>query len=113
NLGSGETNITDGGPSGIGDKFLQVTSTGIGTAGSRLITFNTTQWIGDYNSAGVGAISMDLKYISLGNAMTDIQPIRLVIFNRLTSTGYASTDSVAGGAFVLPNDGAWHHWTFT
>jgi len=106
-------NVPDGGPSATGDKFLQVTSTGLGSAGSRLITFNTTQWAGNYNSAGVGAISMDLKYISLGDPMTDIRPIRLAIFNPLTFTGYASTDSVPGGAFVLPNDGAWHHWVFT
>jgi hypothetical protein len=107
------SNVADGGPNGAGDSFLQVTSTGVGTGGSRLITFNTTQWIGDYNMAGVGAISMDLKFISLGDPTTDIRPIRLAIFNPLTDTGYASTDSVPGGAFVLPNDGAWHHWTFT
>jgi hypothetical protein len=107
-------NVPDGGPSGTGDKFLEVTSIGPPNgAGSRLITFNTTQWAGNYNSAGVGAISMDLKFISLGDPELDIRPIRVVIFNPLTFAGYASTDNVPGGAFVLPNDGAWHHWTFT
>ena len=106
-------NVPDGGPNGMGDKFLQVTSTGVGTAGSKLITFNTTQWAGNYNSAGVGSISMDLKYISVGDPMADVHPIRLAIFDPLTFTGYSSTDSVPGGAFMLPNDGTWHHYIFT
>src|SRR5262245_1190593 len=38
-------NIANGGPTGTGDRFLQVTPTGTGRAGSKLITFNATQWV--------------------------------------------------------------------
>src|SRR6516225_5569388 len=57
------SNVPDGGPNGAGDSFLQVTSSGIGTGGSRLITFNITQWAGNYTSTGanVAEVSMDLK----------------------------------------------------
>jgi hypothetical protein len=103
-------NVANGGPNGAGDRFLQVTSTGTGTAGSRLITFNATQWTGNYNAAGTTGIAMDLKYI---DPTSTIEPIRIAIFDPLTFTGYASTDSVSGGAFALPNDGQWHHYVFS
>jgi len=103
-------NVANGGPNGAGDRFLQVTSTDTGTAGSRLITFNTTQWAGNYNAAGITGIAMDLKYI---DPTSTIEPIRIAIFDPLTFTGYASSDSVAGGAFALPNDGQWHHFVFS
>lgn len=119
--------VVDGGPGGAGDKFLEVTSTGIGLGGSRLSTFNQyvagtendptptpAQWLGNYIAAGVGAIGVDLKYIAVGDQMFDVRPIRVAFFNPNLSPkeGYASNDNVAGGAFSLPNDGAWHHWTF-
>src|SRR6266576_1378188 len=33
--------VSTGGPTGTGDRFLRVTATGSGNAGSRLVTFNT------------------------------------------------------------------------
>jgi hypothetical protein len=120
------SNVPDGGPNGAGDSFLQVTSSGIGTGGSRLITFNITQWAGNYTSTGanVAEVSMDLKYISVGDPTVDVQPIRIALFNSpnlpnhpfgtlYDDTGYSSSDGVPGGAFMLPADGAWHHWTFS
>ena len=54
-------NIPNGGPGGMGDHYIQVTSNGGGGPGSRLTTFNRDQWLGDYISAGVTGIEMDLQ----------------------------------------------------
>lgn len=51
------TNIASGGPSGAGDRFLEVTSTGVGFAGSRFVALNQEQWTGDYLVAQVAAIA--------------------------------------------------------
>jgi hypothetical protein len=57
--------MADGGPTGAGDAFLQLTSNGGTGAGSRLVTFNgTADWTGDYASAGIGAIELDVKNLS-------------------------------------------------
>ncbi|MEM9236822.1 MAG: hypothetical protein AAGB14_08590 [Verrucomicrobiota bacterium] len=49
------------GPGGIGDPGLLVSSSVGSSAGSRLVTFNTTDWTGNYSGAGVTALSMDLR----------------------------------------------------
>ncbi len=53
-----------GGPGGAGDRYLSVTSSGGGGPGSRLATFNDFQWAGDYISAGITGLTMDLKNFS-------------------------------------------------
>jgi hypothetical protein len=82
---------------------------GIG-AGSRLISFNRTRWIGDFLNAGspgaaVTSVAMDLKATS-GSPLK----IRIALKSGMlqTSPGYASTTP-----FDLPADGAWHHAVFT
>jgi hypothetical protein len=109
--GAGIVNVASGGPEGAMDKFLQVSS-GSFPLRPDLVTFNTMQWIGDYNSADVSAVSMDLKYISVGDPSIDVKPIRIALWDG-KFLGYASADGAAGGAFLLPNDGQWHHWTFS
>lgn len=60
-------NILSGGPAGVDDNYLQLTSVGGAGAGSRLTVLNFgAQWAGDYIAAGVGAISMDVY--NLGNS---------------------------------------------
>ncbi len=49
------------GPLGTGDSALRVTSNGGTGAGSRLVVFNTTAWTGDYLSAGILTLAMDLR----------------------------------------------------
>jgi hypothetical protein len=105
------TNQASGGPGGAGDKFLQVSSGAFGA--TNLYTSNSNQWSGDYVTAKVGAIAMDLKYIGVGDSMADVQPIRIAIFDPFFSYGYTSTTGAPGGAFSLPNDGMWHHWVFS
>ena len=92
-----------GGPAGGADQYLQITSNGVGSATSRLVTFNRTQWIGDYKTAGVTAISLDLRAPISNN---QARPIRLAFRDGATGTGYSSN------AFSLPNDGLWHHTLF-
>jgi len=65
-------NIPDGGPLGVGDNYLEITSTGVvDTAGSRLISFNLAQWLGDYPSNGVSEITMDVN--NLGAVPLDLR----------------------------------------
>jgi len=54
-------NISGGGPNGDDDYFLQVTSTGGSGPGSMFITFNNSQWTGNYIAAGVTVISMHIN----------------------------------------------------
>ena len=101
-LGTGVA-VVLGGPAGAADQYLQITSIGGGGATSRLVTFNRTQWIGNYRTAGVTAISMDLRAPVSNN---QARPIRLAFRDGATNTGYSSV------AFSLPNDGLWHNTQF-
>lgn len=95
--------VTTGGPAGPTDRVMQITSTGGIGAGSRLIAFNTAQWIGDYTTAGVNAIEMDLR-----SAATNTASVQMRIGLRTSGSGYVTTVP-----FDLPNDGNWHHVTFS
>ncbi len=66
---------TGGGPLGAGDGFLMFSSGGGGGPGSRLVVFNSSQWSGDYLSAGVTAITMDVA-----NFGTTAVSLRLAFF---------------------------------
>jgi hypothetical protein len=95
---------SDGGPAGAGDRYLRISSGTFGGA-SRLVSFNITQWIGDYLTAGVTGISMDLK-----NTTASPESIRIALRasnGAQTTPGYASTNK-----FDLPADNAWHHAFF-
>lgn len=95
-------NIATGGPAGAGDRFIEVTSTGQGGPGSRLVTFNRSQWLGDYTGAGVMALEMDLR--NPGKVALSIRiGFKVDPFN---DTGYLSD------AFLLPADSSWHHAVF-
>src|SRR5438445_6886402 len=97
-------NIANGGPGGAGDHFLQITSIGGGGPGSRLTAFNRDQWLGDYITAGVNWIDMDL--LNTGTVTLSIR----IAFKQDTSfggPGYLSQ------AFLLPPDSAWHHALFS
>lgn len=100
-------NITTGGPNGAGDGYLQVSS-GSFDSEPRLITFNQTQWTGNYVAAGVGSISMQLK-----NFGTAALPIRIAIRDATGSFTIApGYSTVNADAFSLPADGQWHLATF-
>lgn len=51
----------DSGPLGTGDSSLVINAAPGSGAGSRLATYNRTDWTGDYLGAGISALTMDLR----------------------------------------------------
>jgi hypothetical protein len=101
-------NVATGGPAGDGDHFLQISASGGFGAGGKLITFNRSQWLGNYNAAGVTQLEMDLKNLD------NTSPIQ-TLFMRIgfkQSTAGGGPSYVTTHAFSLPADGAWHHAVF-
>ncbi len=85
-------NITDGGPDGIGDNYLEVTADStVRFGGSRLTFFNMLQWTGDFTAAGITTITMDLKNFSSGEALN----LRLAI-----NGGFGPSSNMTGGVFA-------------
>ena len=97
--GGSPTLQTTGGPSGAGDGYMRLNSTGGIGALSKLVVFNQSSWGGPYTS--FGAISMDLA--NLGQSTVQMR--------------IALTDT-SGGVFiyedpiVLPPDGQWRDALF-
>ncbi len=54
-------NILTGGPQGTDDNFLRVRANGGANASGKLLTLNNAQWKGNYITAGVSYISMDVR----------------------------------------------------
>ncbi len=101
--GAALENVANGGPLGAGDRFLQVTSFGGSGGGSRLATFNGSQWTGDYLAAGVTHISVQM--LNRGN--TELS-MRLVLFDFSDGeTQWTSTE-----AQLLPAASGWTLLTF-
>ena len=70
------TNVSDGGPGGSGDNFLEYTSTGTDgpSAGSKMAIFNTNeQWSGDFITEGIKSIRFDVKTTAPLNLRIAIQ----------------------------------------
>ena len=96
------TNIPNGGPTGVGDNFLQVSQTSTG----RLATVNDSSgWTGDYQAASVTGVRADLN--TTHSTPLDIRLVLFDGFNQLADR-WTSTNS-----FTLPNDGLWHTFTFS
>ena len=95
-------NIGTGGPAGVNDNFMQVTSDGSG-AGQFLTVFNRSQWLGDYLSAGVTAIEMDLR--NLGSVSLTIR------LGFKDAAGPGGVGYLSSG-FTLAAGSGWQHVTF-
>jgi hypothetical protein len=96
-----------GGPAGPGDHYLMVAPFP-GSAGPRPAT-NLIQWTGNYLAAGVTGIEMDL--IDLDTPSTFVAPFYVSIWDAAPPIGgsyYGQTTY-----FNLPEDGQWHHATFS
>jgi hypothetical protein len=89
-------NMSGGGPGGSSDSYLANTSSGGFGAGGRMAMFNTEQWAGDYENAGVRGIQAYLA--NFGNAPIDMR----IAIQGASGTQYGSTVAV-----TLPADGAW------
>jgi hypothetical protein len=98
-------NTPTGGPAGADDNYLLLTALGGQVAGSRLSAFNRLQWIGDYISAGVGGIDLDLNNLS----STDLS-IRLYITDQTLGI---PTNSVVTEAVQLPAGSGWQSVGFS
>jgi len=97
-------NIPSGGPAGVDDNYLQITSIGGSGPGSKLATDNEfAQWSGDYVTAGVTAIQVDMKNFSASGVDLGI---------RLLFPFGAGGDFTSTLAHTVPADGAWHTLTF-
>lgn len=68
--GASPTNISTGGPDGVGDRYLQISRTN-----GFLATYNMTRWSGNYTALGITRMEADLK--STG---TTSLVIRMVLF---------------------------------
>ena len=96
-------NISSGGPFEITespDAFLQLSSSGISGAGSKLVSFNINQWTGDFIGAGVTGISLYFNN-------TGSNPVTM----RLGFFGADSTFSTQQGFSINPGSG-WQEFSF-
>jgi len=99
------TNIATGGPAGAGDRYLQINTTGSASGpGSRLAAFNLNQWVGDYSTNGVAAISVDLRNFNVPTPLS----VRLA-FKQGSGN---SVPAYLSQPFSLANDGQWHNAVF-
>jgi hypothetical protein len=96
------TNVATGGPAGAGDNYLLITSNGLSGPGSRLVGINASQWAGNYLSAGVDGITMDLR--NFGS--TDLS-LRLALY------GPGGLVSVTNDVVNLSSSGAWTRASFS
>jgi uncharacterized repeat protein (TIGR02543 family) len=92
--------IPNGGPDGAGDGYLELSSTGVGNAGSKLVVFNTSQWTGDWTGEGVNTIEMDLNNLGA----TDL-------VMRLSINGSGGLFSLQEGIPLSAGSG-WQHVVF-
>jgi hypothetical protein len=54
-------NVASGGPGGVNDNYMLMTSSGNPFAGGRLVALNPAQWAGDYVAAGINTIGMQVN----------------------------------------------------
>jgi len=105
--GTPPTNVSDTGSGGLGDHALLVSSSGGGGPGSRLITYNRSQWTGDWTASGISTIAMDLR-----------NPETMDLSVRLGIGGPGGVQSLGmGEVFVtepvtIPGDNSWHSVSF-
>lgn len=90
------TNIPNGGPTGAGDMYLQVTGSGFAGSGGVPATFNETQWGGNYLAPAIKIVKLNINNFS-GTNLT----MRLVMHGGL-GTQFTSTDG-----FALAGNSGW------
>jgi hypothetical protein len=93
--------IANGGPNGASDQYLRVASNGQHFSSGLLRSENYSQWSGQYATAGINAIRVDLL-----NPNSSPLEIRLI----LNAGNYGRFTSLT--SFSLPADGVWHRAAF-
>lgn len=99
---NGPANIGSGGPAGAGDNFLQLTANGSGSGG-KLVAFCTNQWAGNYLTAGVNSIQMQVKNLGATNLV-----LRLILDNEIDAESLGTISPVN-----LPVGGGWTTVSFS
>jgi len=99
------TTVPDGGPAGAGDTYLRMRSNGTAGAGGRLVVFNPAQWAGDYTSAGIASITMDV----FNFGPSDLS-LRLMFMD--PTTGPPANVAVSTNGVFVPVGGGWTAVTF-
>ncbi len=97
-----QSNVATGGPAGAGDRYMRVTSDGGPFSGGKMAMYNTTQWSGNYNAAGVKVVTVHFRNEGATNLT-----MRLVLFDVFALTQWVSTVSQA-----VPPDGVWRKYTY-
>lgn len=101
NASSGPINVANAGPSGPGDNCLQYTSTGGGGVASKMVFYSqNNQWSGDFITAGVDQINLDV------NVQTTALNLRIAM-QGTNGTRICSTNPIN-----VPANGTWSNITF-
>lgn len=98
-------NVATGGPSGVDDNYLLLTSNGTFGPGGRLVGINVDQWSGDYTAAGITGIDMDVKNFGT----TDLN-LRL-LFESVGQSGPTDIATTTDGVFLAAGSD-WTHIHF-
>ncbi|MCH2173145.1 PEP-CTERM sorting domain-containing protein [Myxococcota bacterium] len=85
------------------DQYMMVVGNGMGGPGSKPLVENSAQWSGDYLSAGVDTITMDLN-----NQFTTDLEIRLAIYSADSNGG---TFALSQGVLLPSHWGSLQSWT--
>ena len=101
--------ITDGGPGGVGDHYMQITGIGgLPNPGSRISVVNRNlQWSGNYLAPAVNAITLSLKNLGA----TDLV-VRLAVGDVAVGSLPPLNIAVTKDSVVLPAGGGWVSATF-
>jgi len=99
------TTVPDGGPAGPGDGYLLMRSIGSPQPGGRLVGFNLDQWAGDYTSAGIASITMEV----FNFGPSDLS-LRLMFMDPIA--GPPTNIAVSTDAVFVPVGGGWAPVTF-
>ena len=104
--------VPDAGPNGSGDNALQVNANGLGGSGSRLLAQNLGTWLGDFASAGITRIALDVRNPNTGQAAFDLA-LRIGVAGPTGVGGRGGTgDTYVTDPFTIPADDAWHEVVF-
>ena len=116
--------VPDGGPTGMGDGFLNLLASGASGlpppagSGGKLTATNFLDWFGNYGASGIGTISMDVQ--NFGTADVHLRlAIEALLFGPdpmdpmgpfipIGLTDFASIMT----EHVIAADGMWHHISF-
>ncbi|MHC4537393.1 MAG: hypothetical protein ACYS6K_25930, partial [Planctomycetota bacterium] len=103
--GPDHNNISDGGPAGVSDNYLQLQRpTLTAPYPFHIGTKNNTTWAGDYLTAGIIAIEMDINTISITSGSGHLS-LRIVLFG--PGGAFSSRNPVT----IIPGTG-WQHIEF-